>query len=169
MDIVRLWRHLTALPWRTALRFPPSSLAAIEAAIGAAERSHQGQIRFVIETALPPGNILHGQAPRARALELFAQLGVWDTEYNNGVLLYVLMADRQAEIVADRGFRGRIEPREWEAVCRLMEQHFRAGDYARGALAGIESVAGLLARHFPVRPVPRAAPGNELTDQPTLL
>jgi uncharacterized membrane protein len=99
---------------------------------------------------------------------VFAQLRVWDTEHNNGVLLYVELADRNVEIVADRGFQSRVNPAEWEAVCRLMEEHFRAGRFQIGSIAGVEAIGTLLARHFP------AAAGqlsllNQLPDRPTLL
>ncbi len=127
MQIGRLIRHTAATHWRTRLLFPSSALDAIEEAIGAAEKAHSGEIRFAIETALTPLHILNDVAPRARALEVFAQLGVWDTELNNGVLIYVQLADRDVEIVADRGFHGRVSLAEWEGVCRLMEEHFRAG------------------------------------------
>ena len=88
----------------------------------------------------------------SRALEAFARLRVWDTELSNGVLIYVLMADRDVEIVADRGAAARISPIEWEGACRLMESHFREGRFREGALAGVEAVGGLLEREFPSRP-----------------
>ena len=106
---------------------------------------------------------LHG------ALEVFAHLRVWDTEHNNGVLIYVQVADRDVEIVADRGFEGRVSPAEWEAVCRLMEEHFRAGRFQEGWIAGVDAIANLLARHFP-QAAGLSAPGrNQLPDRPTLL
>ena len=127
MRIGRLIRHTTATHWRTRMLFPPATLDAIEQAIKRAEMTHAGEIRFAIETALTPRHVLNDVTPHAHALEVFSHLRVWDTERNNGVLVYVQLADRTVEIVADRGFQGRVGPAEWEAVCRLMEEHFRAG------------------------------------------
>ena len=108
-------------------------------------------------------------APRARALEVFAHLRVWDTEHNNGVLIYVQVADRDVEIVADRGFEGRVSAAEWEAVCRLMEEHFRAGRFETGSIAGVEAIGNLLARHFPQEAAKPVNSHNQLPDRPTLL
>ncbi len=166
MQIGRLIRHAASTQWRTRMMFPGSTLDAIEQAITRAEKAHAGEIRFAIETALTPQHILHGAAPRARALEVFAHLRVWDTEHNNGVLIYVLLADRDVEIVADRGFEGRVSPADWEAVCRLMEEHFRAGRFEAGSIAGVDAVGALLMRHFPKGSAPSH---NQLPDRPTLL
>jgi uncharacterized membrane protein len=134
-----------------------------------AERAHAGEIRFAVETALPPRRIIGEVSPRARALEVFSELRVWDTEHNNGVLIYVLVADRSVEIVADRGLSPRVTSAEWEGVCRMMEEHFRAGRIKAGAIAGIDAAGGLLARHYPAA-IPNQGTGrNELPDQPTLL
>jgi uncharacterized membrane protein len=165
----RLIRHVVATHWRTRLKFPARTLDAIEAAIARAERAHGGEIRFTIETALTPPQVLAALTPRARALEVFAQLRVWDTELNNGVLIYVQIADRAVEIVADRGVAGRVPQAEWEGVCRMMEQHFRAGRFEAGSIAGVEAVGGLLARHFPAGASRASAGGNQLPDRPTLL
>jgi uncharacterized membrane protein len=168
MNIGRLIRHATATHWRTRMLFPTATLDAIEQAIKRAELTHAGEIRFAIETALTPKHILNDVAPRAHALEVFAQLRVWDTEANNGVLIYVQLADRNVEIVADRGFQGRVSPAEWEAVCRLMEEHFRAGRFQVGAIAGVDAIGNLLARHFP-QTLSKAPHANQLPDRPTLL
>jgi uncharacterized membrane protein len=149
--------------------FPGATLDAIEQAIARVESAHSGEIRFAIETALTPQHILNGMAPRARALEVFGSLSVWDTEHNNGVLIYVQLADRDVEIVADRGFQGRVSSAEWEAVCRLMETHFRAGRFKEGSIAGVDAIGNLLARHFPTNPARSARSDNELPDRPTLL
>jgi len=163
-------RHVAASHWRTRLLFPKSTLDAVERAIAAAERMHAGEIRFAIETSLPPLQVVNEVSPRARALEVFTQLKVWDTEENNGVLIYVQLADRDVEIIADRGLAKRVSQPEWEAVCKVMEEHFRAGRYEAGALAGIDAVGTLLARHFPMQGHPGASPSrNQLPDRPSLL
>jgi uncharacterized membrane protein len=168
MQIGRLIRHATATHWRTRMLFPDATLDAIEQAIKRVELTHGGEIRFAIETSLTPRHILNDIVPRAHALEVFSHLRVWDTEANNGVLIYVQLADRNVEIVADRGFQGRVSPAEWEAVCRLMEEHFRAGRFQVGSIAGVDAIGNLLARHFP-QASGRANHSNQLPDRPTLL
>jgi len=169
MKLGRLIRHAAATHWRTRMLFPSAALDAIEQAIGRAEQSHSGEIRFAIETALTPLHIWHGIGPRARALEVFAQLHVWDTEFNNGVLIYVQLADRVVEIIADRGLRERVSLAEWEAVCRLMETYFRAGRFQIGSIAGIDAVGTLLARHYPSQAGQSVQTQNQLPDRPALL
>jgi uncharacterized membrane protein len=169
MQIGRLIRHAAATHWRTRMLFPSATLDAIEQAIARVERSHAGEIRFAIETAMAPLHIMNGAAPRARALDVFAHLRVWDTEHNNGVLIYVQMADRIVEIIADRGFKDRVSPAEWEAVCRLMEEHFRAGRFQIGSIAGVDAIGNLITRHFPPNLKPPAQSDNQLPDRPTLL
>jgi uncharacterized membrane protein len=168
MKAARLLRHIAEPHWRTRRRFPSAALDAIEQAVARAERSHAGQIRFVVETALAPLQVLGDVSARARALELFSALRVWDTEHNNGVLIYVQLADRRVEIVADRGIAARVHADEWQAACRLMEEHFRAGRFQQGAVAGVDAVGELLSRHFPLAAAVAFA-GNELPDRPTLL
>jgi uncharacterized membrane protein len=169
MQLARLVKHAAATHWRTRLLFPARTLDAIEQAIGRVERAHTGEIRFAIETALTPWHVLCGVTPRARALEAFAHLKVWDTELNNGVLIYVQLADRSVEIIADRGFAGRVSQSEWDAVCRLMEQHFRAGRFEAGSIAGVDAIGALLARHFPASGAEAQVSHNQLPDRPTLL
>jgi uncharacterized membrane protein len=169
MRLGRLLRHVVATHWRTRMLFPASTLDAIEETIGRAERTHGGEIRFAIETSLTPLHVLADLTPRARALEVFAQLRVWDTEANNGVLIYVQLADHSVEIVADRGVARRVGQPEWEGVCRMMEEHFRAGRFKIGSIAGVDAVGALLARHFPAQALRQSAADNELPDRPTLL
>jgi len=169
MRFGRLVRHVAASHWRTRLKFPKSTLDAIEAAVARAERTHAGEIRFAIETSLPPLLVINDLNPRIRALDVFGHLKVWDTEHNNGVLIYVQLADRDVEIVADRGLAARVGQSEWEAVCRLMEEHFRAGRYEAGAIAGVDAVGTLLARHYPADPKAAASSHNQLPDRPALL
>jgi uncharacterized membrane protein len=163
--VIRLVRHLFETRFATRQRFTSAVLDRVEAAVAAAEGQHQGELRIVVETDLDAWSILAGKTPRRRALEVFAASHVWDTEANNGVLIYVLFADRAVEIVADRGFNGLVTPAEWVAVCRAMEIEFRHGRWEQGALAGVEASAQLLARHFPGT----GRQGNELPDRPVLL
>jgi uncharacterized membrane protein len=140
-------------------------LQAIEKAITTVEARHAGEIRFVIETSLDIAALRAGCTPRQRALELFGRLGVWDTADNNGVLIYVLMAERDVEIIADRGIAARVGTAEWETVCHAMEIHFRAGRFREGSLAGVEAVGELLSKHFPQQGGDR----NEQPNRPVVL
>ena len=162
MSIRRLLRHLFLPPWAARRSFPSEVLAEIEACISESERRHSGEIRFVVETALELSALLRGVSPRAHALAVFAELGVWDTDANTGVLIFVCLADRDVEIVADRGIAARVAPEEWETVCREIEQHYRAGRFRDGSLAGIRRVGALLERHCP----PRAGDRDELPNRP---
>src|SRR3990172_10899298 len=165
MNLKRIMQHLSS--GRAAVRRVSSqrALDAIERTIRETETRHDGQIRFAVEAALDLSPLLAGQAARERAVEVFSQLRVWDTEHNNGVLIYLLMADRDVEIVADRGINARLGKEVWEEICRGMEAAFRDGRFEQGVLEGIRSVGQHLARHYPhagVKP-------NELADRPVLM
>ncbi len=165
MNFKRIAIHLTT--GRSAVRraFPITALAAIEAAIRETEANNDGQIRFAVEAALEFAPLLAGQTARLRAIEVFANLHVWDTEHNNGVLIYLLLADRDVEIVADRGIHIRLGAEVWEAICQEMEAAFRIGQFEAGVLAGIQAVGAHLSHHFPVR----CDKVNEMPDAPVLL
>ena len=160
---MRWLRHLFAPSARRA--FPEASLQRIAEAIAAAERSHRGQLCFAVEAALPWRTLWRGLDARARALDVFAQLRVWDTAGNDGVLIYLLLAERDIEIVADRGVA--VDVAQWEALCLDMARTLRRGEHERAALEGIAAAAALLAAAHP-RGAQDAAP-NELADRPTLL
>ena len=163
MNFARLTRHIF-MPRRSLRRaFDEAALTAIEKAIADTEKTHGGEIRIALEASLDPAELFSDLTPRQRALQAFAQLGVWDTELNNGVLIYVLWADRDVEIVADRGFNGRVSAQEWSDVCQRMEQLFSQGAASQAVIAGIQAAGALIARHFP------AGDRNELPDRPVLL
>ena len=143
---MRLFRHLfarSAQAW-----FPEEAMARITAAIDAGELRHCGEVCFAVEPALDWREVLRGVDARTRAEEAFAKLRVWDTEANNGVLLYVLLADHRLEIVADRGLRA-IEPAAWRAVCDTIEAGLRAGEPEAAIVRGIEAISGLIATVSP--------------------
>jgi uncharacterized membrane protein len=167
MDTSRFLKHLFAPPALTRRRFSSGSANVIAKAIAAAEQRSSGEIRLAVETALPLRDLWSGKSATERAAEVFAQLRVWDTELRNGVLIYVLMADRDVEIVADRGAAARISLTEWESVCRLIEGHFQAGRFEEGSVAGVGEVGRLLEREFSARDGTRQR--DELPNQPTLL
>ena len=161
----RLLRHVVTDHLSVKRTFTPDVLAHIEKAIGAGERTHRGQVCFAVEGSLPPLRVMRKLTPRERALEVFGLLRVWDTEENAGVLVYLLLADRDVEIVADRGIDRVVDAAAWQAICARMEAAFRDGRYAEGVTAGIADISALLAQHFP-----RAgAVANELPDKPVIL
>jgi len=165
MDWKRIARHLFVLPGAVSRAFPARAMNAIEQAIAAGEAQHGGEVRFAVEPALEPLPLLRGQSARERALEVFAQLRLWDTDERNGVLIYLLLAERDLEIVADRGVNARVSAQEWESICRTMEMSLTKGHYGEAVVAGIEAASRLLARHFPRR----AGDRNELPDRPVRL
>ena len=162
MGIGRIFRHLCTTSLHLRARFSQETLDAIEAEIVKSEELHTGELRFAIETALDLPPLLHGLQSRQRALDVFSLLRVWDTEANSGVLIYLLLVDHKVEIVADRGIATKVEQSEWDAVCREMEQAFRIGEFAGGAIAGVRRVSELLAKHFP----PGFRNPNELPNKP---
>jgi uncharacterized membrane protein len=165
MELKRVFRHLLVTRWQVNRAFPAHTLRAIDKAIRESHRAHIGQIRFAVEGALHIEALLQGLSARERAIDVFSELRVWDTEHNNGVLIYLLLADHDVEIVADRGVHTRMKPGEWEAVCRQMEAAFNLGNYQAGVLRGIEEVTALLKRHFPVQQEKR----EELPSKPAVL
>jgi uncharacterized membrane protein len=165
MGIGRIARHLLAHHWQVRRIFPPAVRDRIAQAIQAGEGTHAGQVRFVVEGALDGRALLTNQPGRERALDIFSHLRIWDTAHNNGVLIYLLLADRDVEIIADRGIDARVGKAGWDAICRDMETAFRAGRFEDGVIAGIEAVSRELARHFPPQPGQR----NELPDQPVVM
>lgn len=165
MDIGRVLRHLAMFRWRADRAFSSQALISIEQAIQASEAVHAGEIRFVVEAALDGAPLFQGQSARERAIDLFSQLRIWDTELNNGVLIYLLLADRDVEIVADRGIHGRVGAREWENICHAMELAFRQGNFEGGVVNGVQAVTQQLKKHFPAAGAGR----NELNDSPVML
>ena len=140
-------------------------LDAIEHEITVAEGHHRGEIRFVIEANLDLLQLVRGTTARTRALELFSELHVWDTEENSGVLVYLLLAERRVEIVADRGINTKVRPESWADVCRHMSQAFQRGQFETGALQGIREIDAQLTVHFPTT----GDRANELPNQPLVL
>ncbi len=165
MGIARILKHLLEHRWRERSIFTPQVLSRIEQAIRAGEATHSGQIRFVVEGALDGRPLFRGQPARERALDVFSQLRIWDTEHNNGVLIYLLLADHDVEIVADRGINGKVGTEGWEKICAVLEKEFRAGLFEYGVIKGIQEVSAVLAQHFPKQP----GSTNELPDAPVVL
>src|SRR5260221_3086643 len=165
MQLKRLLRHRFTDHWAVRRALPPVAMRTIEKAIGEEERRHAGQLRFAVEASLPLGELLRGVQSRERAVDWFGRLGVWDTEHNSGVLIYLLLADRRVEIVADRGIHSKVGGAAWEAICGEMQQEFARGQFERGVVIGVRAIHDLLAGHFP----PSDHRPNELSDKPRLL
>ena len=163
---MRWVRHLFLDYFVLMNAFPRTALEAIGRAVAEQEKCHRGELRIAIEGGLPLAALLAGRSARERALEHFTRLRVWDTEDNAGVLIYLLLADRRVEIVADRGIHARVGDTAWETICGAMQREFAAGRFEPGVLAGLSSVSDLLAQHFPARPGDNP---NELPDSPVVL
>jgi uncharacterized membrane protein len=165
MGIKRTAKHLIEHHWRARRIFTRQVLARIEQAIKAGEATHAGQVRFVVEGSLDGVPLFRDQSARERALDVFSHLRIWDTEHNNGVLIYLLLVDRRVEIIADRGIDAREGKAGWQAICRAMEAEFRERRFEAGAIKGIEAVSRELAKYFP----PQSPQRNELPDAPVVI
>jgi hypothetical protein len=165
MNIKRIVKHLLVTDGQVNRTFGRRTLDKIEAAIKASEAEHVGEIRFAVEGGLDGAPLFKGQSARERAIELFSQLRVWDTQQNTGVLIYLLLADRAVAIVADRGIHAKVESHEWSKVCRQMEAAFRESNFEGGVVNGVQAVTGHLKQHFPSDGHNR----NELPDKPVLV
>ena len=163
---MRWIRHIFLDQFALMRAFPLKTLAAIGRAVAVQERRHRGELRVAIEGGLPIQALVCGRSARERALEHFARLRVWDTDDNAGVLIYLLLADRRVEIVADRGIHERVGDIAWETICGAMQREFAAGRFEAGVLTGLASVSDLIAQHFPAH-----ADGNpnELPDAPVVV
>ncbi len=165
MNVKRMLRHLFCDRWSVRRAFPPQAMRAIERVIAEQEARHMGELRFAVEASLPVESLIGGVSARQRAIDLFSRLRVWDTEHNSGVLIYVLLADRDVEIVADRGIHARVGPAGWEAICGEMERAVARREFEQGAVLGLQAISDLLAKHFPAS----GRNPNELPDKPVIV
>lgn len=165
MHVKRITRHLLLSHGRVRKAFPAEVMQTIEHAIQSSEAQHQGEIRFAVEESLHTRALFAGLSARDRAIEVFSQLRVWDTEHNNGVLVYLLLADRAVEIVADRGVHAKLGSAQWQSICAQMQAAFALGNYADGVVSGIRGIALHMRQHFP-SDGPRL---NELSDTPVVV
>ncbi len=165
MGLKRFVRHVAMTPWKARHSFAEATLDAIQQEVAAQEKRHRGEVRFVVERELTTGQLWAGLTSRQRAIEVFSMMQVWNTDENTGILVYVLLADHKVEIVADRGIQKKVTQEEWGAIVHLMEEHFRAGRFQEGAVAGVRAASELLARHFPAG----AGDANELPDRPAMI
>ena len=165
MKFKRIVKHLLVTRGQVRRAFPPSAFKIIEEVIKASEAEHTGEIRFVVEGGLDGLPLFKGQSARERAIELFSQLRMWDTQDNSGLLIYLLLADRAVEIVADRGINAKVRPQEWSRICHEMESAFKKSNFATGVVGGVQAVTHHLVTHFPAD----GRSGNELPDKTVVL
>jgi uncharacterized membrane protein len=164
--IGRLWRHRWRDESDARKAVPPDMLQRLTARVAASEKRHSGEIRIFVEAGLPVSYLLRDAAPRERAVAMFGKLRVWDTEHNNGVLIYLLLAERAIEIVADRGLSPRVDAGEWQRIVGRMGNAFQQGRVEEGLTQALEEVSAMLVAHFPL--APGEADHNELPDAPEL-
>jgi uncharacterized membrane protein len=168
MNNLKRWlRHLIKTPASVNRAFPAAVLQRIQSEIADGERTHSGEIRFAVEATLPWSYLRRNAPARERAEMVFAKLRVWDTEDNNGVLIYVELADHRVEIVADRGVARHVSNARWEEVSKMMRDRFQAGDFEAGSIAAVRAVSAILAERF--RLADGARDHNQLSDAPTVL
>ncbi len=165
MDMKRIFKHLFTTDAQVRRAFPRSALETIEQTIKASEQLHMGEIRFAVEGSLDGMPLFNGQSPRERAIAVFSQLQIWDTEQNNGLLIYLLLADRAVEIVADRGINAKVDLKTWVQICQQMEKAFSQSNFEGGVINGIQAVTQQLIQHFPANGTGR----NELSNKPVVL
>ena len=165
MNIKRTLKHLFYPGWWLRRDFPAEELAKIESAIQASESKHSGEIRFAIESSLPLKALWRDELIQERAIEVFSLLRVWDTEDNNGVLIYLLLADKKVEIIADRNINKVVGCKEWRRICEQMETHSRAERFGEGVVTGIDEIGSLLEKHFPSNPNDKI----ELSNKPVIM
>jgi uncharacterized membrane protein len=146
----RILRHRWLDEGDTARALPRAALERIEARVAAGERAHSGEIRVCVEAGLPLSYLMKRATPRQRAITMFGKLRVWDTEHNNGVLIYLLLAEHAIEIVADRGLARVVPQASWDALVAGMREAFRAGHFEQGLVQAVERVDALLLQHFPL-------------------
>lgn len=164
--IKRLLAHRWLDEDDTRRAVPPDMVQRLAARVAASERRHSGEIRICVEAGLPTSYLWRGATARERAVAQFGKLRVWDTEHNNGVLVYLLLAERAIEIVADRGINAHVSPEQWQAMVARMGAAFREARFEDGLTQALEEVSALLVAHFPV--AEGQANTNELPDGPVL-
>jgi uncharacterized membrane protein YgcG len=141
-----------------------AALKRLEVRVHDSEKKHSGEIRLCIEAGLPTSYLWKRLSVRDRAIAMFGKLRVWDTEHNNGVLIYLLYAEHKIEIVADRGLKAHVGDAEWQSIIGTMREPLRAGKFEEGLGLAIDAVEALLEKHFPAGAA--AANPNELSNKP---
>jgi uncharacterized membrane protein len=159
----RLVRHLWLDTHSVRRMLPPATLARLTDQVWQSEARHRGELRICVEASLPPMAVWRNQSARQRAIELFGQLRVWDTEHNNGVLIYLLVADRRIEVLTDRGLKCLVPEATWLTLVEQLGTHLHARHFEQGLIHAVEQVGQVLQSHYPM-PEGQARKPNELPD-----
>lgn len=165
-NLMRMLRHRWLDEKHTRKVIPPDMLERLARRVAASEKRHTGEVRLCVEAGLPLSYLWRDAPARERAVAMFGKLRVWDTEHNNGVLIYLLLAEHAIEIVADRGLSRHVSPAQWREIVARLADHLRAGRHEDGLTQALEEVSALLVRHFPLQA--GQADANELPDEPVL-
>jgi uncharacterized membrane protein len=165
-SLMRVLRHRWLDESDTRKAIPPDLLERLARRVAASEKRHTGEVRIYVEAGLPMSYLWRSATPRERAVAIFGKLRVWDTEHNNGVLIYLLLAEHAIEIVADRGLARHVAPDEWRAIVQRMGASLHEGRFEDGLTQALEEVSALLVQHFPADA--GAINDNELPDEPVL-
>jgi len=165
--LARIWRHRWLDRAEAHRALPPDMLERITGRVTASERRHSGEIRICVEAGLPNSYLWRNATPRERAVAMFGKLRVWDTEHNNGVLIYLLLVEHAIEVVADRGISRKVSPEEWGAMTQRMSAAFSDGRFEDGLTQALAEVSALLVEHFPL--ASGETQGNELPDEPVVI
>ena len=145
----RIWRHRWIDEAEVRRALPDEAMQRLTGRVAASERRHSGEIRVCIEAGLPLSYLWRNATARERAVAMFGKLRVWDTARNNGVLIYLLLADHQIEVVADRGLNTQVSSAQWQALVARMADDFRGGRFEEGLNAAVDAVDALLRQQFP--------------------
>lgn len=162
----RMFKHRWLDESDTRRAIPDALLERLAGRVAASEQRHTGEVRIYVEAGLPLSYLWRDATPRERAIAMFGKLRIWDTEQNNGVLIYLLLAEHAIEIVADRGLAQHVPQQEWKAIVDRMGSAFREGRFEDGLTQALEEVSALLVQHFPL--AEGARNDNELPDRPVL-
>ena len=169
----RIIKHLWLDESDTKRAIPPDVFKRLTGQVAASENLHTGQIRICVEASLPTSYLWRlgsevgiKQLIRQRAVMLFGKLRVWDTEHNNGVLIYLQLAERSIEVVADRGLNCHVPDESWQAMTQSMSLAFHEGKFEDGLSLALDEVSKLLVTHFPA--VAGGSRPDELPNEPVL-
>lgn len=163
----RIWRHRWIDESEVRRALPEAVMQRLTGRVGASERRHSGEIRICVEAGLPMSYLWRHASARERAVTLFGKLRVWDTAHNNGVLIYLLLAEHAIEIVADRGLDSHVDDAAWAAMTQRMSAAFRDGRFEDGLTQALEEISALLVENFPLGEGELDV--NELPDEPVVL
>lgn len=165
-QLKRIVRHRFAKGWRNF--FSESAMQRLTALVAECEKTHSGEIRICIESSLPQSYLLRPESmrriTRRRALAKFSKLRVWDTEHNNGVLIYLLLPERAIELVADRGINSRVHPDTWARIVASLGNSFQANQFEAGLANVVRQVSEILSQHYALKPGQTSS--HELPDRP---